>query len=226
MQLTTLINAIRTIQNGDKHWVPAEYRGAVTFFADNDQWQFIASNLSNMCPVCEGMDLEYFQGPDVRTEFPYLEIIEGNQIYARVHPNCSCALARMGDVIEEPPVEEKVKSESPPPLEKQVTQTSKEPEQKEPEQPVTEPTKEPLPSTVETPKQVEPTVKIPEDVPEIREALKGQTWKQAVQNPDTPDGDYEDLLMMLYVYGYMSATSMKLLLKRKKNQKRTEATQK
>jgi len=82
-----------------------------SYFGAEDQWQFIASNMSNMCPDCGSIDLDYYWGNELRGLFPYLDVVDLNTIYAHVHPNCRCVLARIGNVQEpdepqqEPPKE-------------------------------------------------------------------------------------------------------------------------
>jgi hypothetical protein len=94
MRLSSLFGAIRLIQMRDKRWVPEEFRG-ISFFGSMDEWQYEASEASNMCQDCEEYNGRVFVGYELRREFPYMEVVNVNMIYPRVHPNCNCMLVRV-----------------------------------------------------------------------------------------------------------------------------------
>jgi hypothetical protein len=48
-----------------------------------------------MCRDCEEYDGQSFSGEELRLVFPYLEIVDQDLIYPKVHPNCRCALIRV-----------------------------------------------------------------------------------------------------------------------------------
>jgi hypothetical protein len=95
------LQAIQLIKQIDLHEakkrIPIEY-GNVSFFGENDEWLYISSYALAMCDVCGGYDNDHYFGPDLRGAFPYLTIIDENNIYAGVHPHCGCILSRVGYV--------------------------------------------------------------------------------------------------------------------------------
>jgi hypothetical protein len=94
MRLSSLVCAVRLIQLWrDKRWVPEELQG-LSFFGQ-DQWVFVASESDNMCSDCDAYNGQVFLGYELRREFPYLEIVDANMIYPRVHPHCGCELIRL-----------------------------------------------------------------------------------------------------------------------------------
>lgn len=102
MRPSTLIQVARAVQAViDKSWIPEELRGP-SYFSSLDEWQFLKSDSPNMCPVCEGYDLDLYGGYDIRELFPYLGLQTENLIYPRVHPNCLCTLVRVFPVEADP----------------------------------------------------------------------------------------------------------------------------
>jgi hypothetical protein len=67
-----------------------------TFFGLNDWWQYDKSDSPHMCHQCDFYgDIKFFNGTDIRTTFPELEIIDDDTINPNVHPNCMCLLTRV-----------------------------------------------------------------------------------------------------------------------------------
>lgn len=73
-----------------------------TFFSKYDLWMYNAVLDDKLCDIC----LKYeenprFFGDQIRTEFPYLEIINENTIKTHTHmprdDNCRCTLTRVTD---------------------------------------------------------------------------------------------------------------------------------
>jgi len=94
MRLSSIISAIRLIQQNDKRWVPESLRG-LGFFGKLDEWIFVSSDHENMCEDCAHYNGQVFYGDELRTIFPYLEVRDANLIYPRVHPHCGCELVRL-----------------------------------------------------------------------------------------------------------------------------------
>ena len=66
-----------------------------TFFSEYDVWQFIAITDDRTCASCMNYDTRFYKGNELRSEFIFLEIVDGNLILAKVHPNCRCQLSRI-----------------------------------------------------------------------------------------------------------------------------------
>ena len=73
-----------------------------TFFSKFDLWMYNAVLDDRLCDMC----LEYEKQPrwfgnQIRTEFPYLEILDDNTIKTHTHmprdDNCRCTLTRVTD---------------------------------------------------------------------------------------------------------------------------------
>ena len=70
-----------------------------TFYSEYDTWLFHSVWDGRRCPLCAMYEqAEYWRGDQLRTEFPYHEIVDENTIEAHVHPNCRCILVRLLEV--------------------------------------------------------------------------------------------------------------------------------
>jgi hypothetical protein len=105
--LTELVDVVRAVQVFEAKKRKPVYFGDVTVYGANDEWQFVASFGANMCPECEGYHDSIYFGTSLRGDFEYHVIMDVNLIYAKVHPNCSCTLIRVGMVKDEPTPEPK-----------------------------------------------------------------------------------------------------------------------
>jgi hypothetical protein len=89
----------------DKSWIPSEvYDKWNRGFSSDVIWQFIPSWDAKQCEECGeyALGTPFFAGSQIRSAFPYLEVVDENTINAYVHPNCRCILSR--DVSGEEPV--------------------------------------------------------------------------------------------------------------------------
>ena len=100
MFTTTLIQAVRQIQNGDKRWIPEDLRGN-SFFGNTDLWTYYALGpTTTECTFCTGYNQQSFTGAQLRQVFPDLEIEDEDTIYPNVHmtlwgtETCKCLLMR------------------------------------------------------------------------------------------------------------------------------------
>ena len=59
-----------------------------SFFGALDLWFYLAISDDKTCWTCEMLNQGIYNGIDLRTLFPYLEIISANQMLPYVHPNC------------------------------------------------------------------------------------------------------------------------------------------
>lgn len=72
-----------------------------TFYSMYDLWLYQAVMDTRVCELCSKYEQsEYWRGDQLRTEFPYHEIMDENTIHALVHPNCRCYLVRYVEVSE------------------------------------------------------------------------------------------------------------------------------
>jgi hypothetical protein len=71
-----------------------------SFFGALDLWFYLAISDDKTCWTCEMLNQGIYKGIDLRTLFPYLEIISANQMLPYVHPNCRCTLLRVTDIYD------------------------------------------------------------------------------------------------------------------------------
>ena len=75
--------------------IPRPQRPGVTYFSVHDTWLFQAVMDNRTCDLCLHYEVaNEWRGDQLRTEFPYLEIVDELTIKANVHPNCRCYLMR------------------------------------------------------------------------------------------------------------------------------------
>ena len=81
----------------DKSWIPEELQGT-RFFSSEDIWVFIPSWDAKQCDECGeyALGIPFMAGSQLRSSFPYLDIVDENKINANVHPRCRCVLTREG----------------------------------------------------------------------------------------------------------------------------------
>lgn len=74
---------------------PEEYR-ILSFFGEYDLWLYVPVYDERLCEKCEAhAKTQVFRGPELRSTFPYLKIVDEDKIMANVHPNCRCELYRI-----------------------------------------------------------------------------------------------------------------------------------
>lgn len=85
----------------DRTWIPEDLKGS-RFFSVEDLWIFIPHYDDRLCGECAefALGIPFIPGAQLRSSFPYMEILDENTIAANVHPNCRCELIREG--TEEP----------------------------------------------------------------------------------------------------------------------------
>ncbi len=88
-RLITIIDVLEAYR-----WIPQEFK-KYAFFGADDQWLYVKSGNPHLCEDCEGYDGTIFSGDELRSEFPYLRIIDQNAINPNVHPHCECLLIRL-----------------------------------------------------------------------------------------------------------------------------------
>jgi hypothetical protein len=90
--MISAVRAVAAIKRIDRE----QYPETVTFFSEKDQWIFNAVSDIRVCELCLSFeDIGIFSGDLLRTFFPYLEIVDVDEIEANVHPNCRCMLKRI-----------------------------------------------------------------------------------------------------------------------------------
>lgn len=93
LELIQVVEAIAVVDALKRK--PEEYR-TQSFFGELNLWKYIPVYDPKLCDRCREHDVtKFFWGPDLRKEFPYLEIVDENTIEANVHPHCRCFLARV-----------------------------------------------------------------------------------------------------------------------------------
>ena len=90
------LQAVQLVQGIQKaSWVPPDLHGETTFFSATDSWQYVRSDHPRMCEECDSYHLSVYTGDTLRSTFPYLQIIDTNFIYPKVHMHCFCGLVRL-----------------------------------------------------------------------------------------------------------------------------------
>ncbi len=93
--LPSIIEAVEVVEAVEgTQWIPDWLQGD-TFFSEYDFWRFAAISDDRLCFGCSIYDKMVFSGAELRFEFPYLEIVDANLIFAYIHPNCRCVLTRV-----------------------------------------------------------------------------------------------------------------------------------
>ncbi len=78
--------------------IPEEFRYR-TYFSIYDGWLYHFVSDDRLCERCAEFAVEQlFAGNDIRFRFPYLEVIDTEEIEVNVHPHCRCYLTRMVNV--------------------------------------------------------------------------------------------------------------------------------
>ena len=83
----------------DKSWIPKVYESAnVSFFSQEDIWVYFPEWDEKLCDECGefAIGIPYFSGVQIRSAFPYMDIVGPDTIAVNVHPNCRCHLEREG----------------------------------------------------------------------------------------------------------------------------------
>ncbi len=91
--LLQIIQVVKAVQEAKKR-IDFPVRPGVTFFSESDVWQFQAVVDTKTCDVCSHLDMQDFRGNELRTKFPFLDVIDEGMIQAHVHPNCRCFMNR------------------------------------------------------------------------------------------------------------------------------------
>ena len=78
-------------------WIPSWVKilfPKITYFAEGDEWLYIAIVDDRTCADCGPRDGRKYRGDLLRLEFPWLEVEGSDTIAPRVHPNCRCVMFR------------------------------------------------------------------------------------------------------------------------------------
>ena len=84
VELVGVLEAVRRIPDGISRRRP--------FFTQGTLWFFLAT--AGACPTCQGYSGSIFAGDELRSEFPYLNVLDEDTIAPDIHPNCNCTLHR------------------------------------------------------------------------------------------------------------------------------------
>jgi hypothetical protein len=74
--------------------IPVDLRGQ-TFFGEFDFWLYTAIDDDKTCWMCKVRDKIIWTGLELRSSFPWLQIVDANTIMAKTHPHCRCPLTRI-----------------------------------------------------------------------------------------------------------------------------------
>lgn len=70
-----------------------------TYFSANDLWQYIAITDDRTCNLCLEDDTKFFMGNEIRSLFPFWQIVDDGTIRVHGHmprdDNCRCILIRI-----------------------------------------------------------------------------------------------------------------------------------
>jgi len=87
MKAVRIVEAVRRIEQPQ--------RAGVTYFSVHNVWLFQAVMDTKVCTLCRHYETaNEWNGNALRSEFPYLEIVDEGTVKANVHPNCRCYLVR------------------------------------------------------------------------------------------------------------------------------------
>lgn len=93
--LSEILEVLPILEMLEASRIPPDLRGRITFFSANDFWFYIAVMDGVTCQKCKPNNGDIFTGDELRTEFQYLEIVDEDTIYVKLHPNCRCILHRV-----------------------------------------------------------------------------------------------------------------------------------
>lgn len=96
LNLTDIINWEPTEA---KQRIPKQFAGN-SFFSRFDLYQYIAITDDRTCKTCMIYDRMITPGNYLRAYFPFMDIINDDQILPRVHPNCRCTLLRVTNLAD------------------------------------------------------------------------------------------------------------------------------
>ena len=90
--MSELIQVVKVVEAVQR--IPPDVK--VTFFSRYDLWMYTAVLDDKLCDDClEHEKTPRYFGTELRTKFPYLEIVDANTILAKVHPHCRYTLTRI-----------------------------------------------------------------------------------------------------------------------------------
>jgi hypothetical protein len=99
-QLPSIIDAVLAVEAVEGTlWIP-DWLRSNTYFSQNDLWLFAAVVDDHTCFDCQIYDKMVYSGDELRSEFPYMEIIDETTILALVHPHCRCILTRIVSLLD------------------------------------------------------------------------------------------------------------------------------
>lgn len=81
-QIIRVVEAVRAVKKA-------------TMFDAETIWRYEAISDEKACELCLYYEhIHFFSGEMLRNTFPYLEVLDENEIAVNVHPNCRCRLHR------------------------------------------------------------------------------------------------------------------------------------
>jgi len=96
MQALEAVQAVEAVRKAQKRIDREQYPESTTFFSENDLWEYDAVADTVVCEECRYYEeIGTFNGDLLRTFFPYMEIVDSDEIEVNVHPNCRCVLKRV-----------------------------------------------------------------------------------------------------------------------------------
>lgn len=92
-----VVKAVRAVEVL-KEYTRSKFSKDIPFFTENDFWKYHTVSDDRTCTLCMAYANMTFQGAELLTLFPYLEVVDANTIRANTHlprdPNCRCWLSR------------------------------------------------------------------------------------------------------------------------------------
>lgn len=97
-QLRQIINAVIEYMEAIKR--KTADLDKTTFFGRFDLWYYMAITDDKTCKACLMLDQGIYVGFDLRKLFPYLTIVNDDQILPSIHRNCRCTLLRVTNLAD------------------------------------------------------------------------------------------------------------------------------
>jgi len=99
MSMKCIINVVQAVEAIQR--INIDVPKAITFFSVHDEWVYTAVYDNKVCLTCLDHENKTYKGNEIRSLFPYLEILDLETIHPHTHINCRCRLERIlyfGDI--------------------------------------------------------------------------------------------------------------------------------